>query len=203
MSPTRIVIALVPAAAVAGANWVVAGMLAAPESCTSCVAWLVAGPLLLALVLLAALGRTTAPAAVAPVVGAPVAPPREPDETPALRLLGALQQEGRFVDFVQEDLTPYPDEQIGAAVRGIHEGCRKAVYEHIDIVPVLPGNEGEAVTIEPGFDATAIRLTGNVTGAPPFHGVLRHRGWRATRASVPTRRGQDPRLLAPAEVEIS
>src|SRR5689334_8002184 len=203
MSPTRVVIALVPAAAVAGANWVVAGMLATPESCTSCVAWLVAGPLLLALVLLAALGRTTAPAAVAPVVGAPPAPPREPDEMPALRLLGALQQEGRFVDFVQEDLSSYPDDQIGAAVRGIHEGCRKAVYEHIEIEPVLPGNEGEAVTIEPGFDAMAIRLTGNVTGSPPFHGVLRHRGWRATRASVPTRRGQDPHLLAPAEVEIS
>jgi hypothetical protein len=203
MSPTRIVIALVPAAAVAGANWVVAGMLATPEPCTSCVAWLVAGPLLLAVVLLAALGRATAPVAVAAVAVAPPAPPREPDEMPALRLLGALQQEGRFVDFVQEDLSPYPDDQIGAAVRGIHEGCRKAVYEHIEIEPVLPGNEGEAVTIEPGFDAMAIRLTGNVTGSPPFQGVLRHRGWRATRASVPARRGQDPHLLAPAEVEIS
>jgi len=203
MSPARFVIALVPAAVVAAANWVVAAKLAAPDTCVACVAWLVAGPVVLALLLAAMLGRTPAPAPVVSVAAAPAAPPPEPAEVPALRLLGALQEEGRFVDFLQEDLSPYPDDQIGAAVRGIHEGCRKAVQEHVDIEPVLGGSEGEDVTIEPGFDAGAIRLTGNVTGSPPFRGVLRHRGWRVTRASVPSRRGRDPHVLAPAEVEIS
>jgi len=203
MSPARLVIALVPAVAVAAANWVVAGMLAAPGTCASCVAWLVAGPLLLALLVVAMVGRAATPAVVTSVAATPPAPPPEPAEAPALRLLGALQEAGRFVDFLEEDLAPYPDDQIGAAVRGIHEGCRKAVREHVDIEPVLAATEGEDVTIEPGFDAAAIRLTGNVTGSPPFRGVLRHRGWRVTRASVPSRRGRDPHLLAPAEVEIS
>ncbi len=201
MPLSRFVIALVPALAVAAANWVVAGMLVPPVGCAACVAWLVAGPIVLALLLVVLLPRVTAAPAVVPaVVAAP--PPREPAETPALQLLGVLQEEGRFVDFLQEDLSPYPDEQIGAAVRGIQQGCRKAVREHLEIEPVLSGTEGEAVTVEPGFDPAAIRLTGNVTGAPPFRGVLRHNGWRVTRASVPARRGHDPHLLAPAEVEI-
>src|SRR5262245_1503237 len=198
----RLVIALVPALAVAAANWVVAGMLGPAATCTSCVAWLVAGPVLLALLLVALPSRASAPPAAVVVAPAPPAPPREPSELPALRLLGVLQDEGRFVDFLQEDLSPYPDEQIGAAVRGIQEGCRKAVREHLEIEPVLSGIEGEAVTVEAGFDPAAIRLTGNVTGSPPFRGVLRHPGWRVRRASVPSRRGHDPHLLAPAEVEI-
>jgi uncharacterized protein DUF2760 len=204
MPLARLVIVLVPGLAVAAANWVVAGMLGPAATCTSCVAWLVAGPVLLALLLVTLLSRASAPPAAVALAPPPPppAPPREPSELPALRLLGVLQDEGRFVDFLQEDLTPYPDEQIGAAVRGIQEGCRKAVRDHLDIEPVLSGSEGEAVTVEAGFDPAAIRLTGNVTGSPPFRGVLRHPGWRVTRASVPSRRGQDPHLLAPAEVEI-
>src|SRR5215813_1105534 len=196
----RLVITLVPTLAVAAANWVVAGMLGPTERCVACVAWLVAGPVLLAVLVLTLLARAEPAPAV--IVQAPLGPPPEPSEIPALRLLGVLQDEGRFVDFLQEDLSPYPDEQIGAAARGIHEGCRKAVREHLEIEPVLSGTEGEAVTVEAGFDPAAIRLTGNVTGSPPFRGVLRHPGWRVRRASVPSRRGHDPHLLAPAEVEI-
>jgi hypothetical protein len=133
----------------------------------------------------------------------PPPPPREPDEAAALRLLGMLQEEGRFVDFLAEDLAPYPDEQIGAAARGIHEGCRKALHDRLVFEPVLPASEGEQVTVEPGFDPAAIRLTGNVTGSPPFHGVLRHAGWRVRQAALPARRGQDPHVIAPAEVEIT
>ncbi len=92
--------------------------------------------------------------------------------------------------------------QIGAAVRGIHEGCRKALAERVVFEPVLRAAEGETVTLEPGFDAAAIRLTGNVAGEPPFRGVLRHAGWRVVRGTFPARRGHDLNLIAPAEVEI-
>ena len=198
----RLLIALAPALAVAAGNWIVAGMIAPATPCLACLAWLAGSPIVLALLVLAMRPRVAAPPAVeAAVVPIPVR--REPDEVAALRLLGMLQQEGRFVDFVQEDLAPYPDEQIGAAARGIHEGCRKALGEHLVLEPVLRGSEGETVTVEPGFDPAAIRLTGNVSGAPPFRGVLRHTGWRAVRADLPVRRGQDPHLIAPAEVEIT
>jgi Domain of unknown function (DUF2760) len=206
MPLTRLLAVLLPALAVAAGNWAVAGIVAPGTPCTTCLAWLVGAPVVLALLLAVMLPRlaaeSVAPVAVAAAPPPPPPPPREPEEAPALRLLGMLQQEGRFIDFIAEDLSPYPDDQIGAAARGIHEGCRKVLREHVDFEPVLRANEGDNVTVEPGFDPAAIRLTGNVSGTPPFHGVLRHAGWRVRRADVPARRGQDPQLLAPAEVEI-
>src|SRR5215831_12089982 len=191
----RLVITLVPALAVAAANWVVAGMLGPTERCVACVAWLIAGPVLLALLVLTLLSRATPPPAV--IVRAPLGPPSEPSEIPALRLLGVLQDEGRFVDFLQEDLSPYPDEQIGAAARGIHDGCRKVLQEHVTIEPVVRAHEGETVTLESGFDPASIRLTGNVGTNPPFRGVVRHTGWRVARATLPARGSEDPHILAP------
>jgi|SRR5581483_4694136 len=199
MTVTRLSIALIPAIAVALANYVVAGMLPGDPTCASCLAWLVGAPIALALLELALLSRLpqTEAEQLTP------APPAVPEVAPALRLLGMLQEEGRFVDFVQEELGPYPDDQIGAAVRSIHEGCRKALGEHIGFEPVMKAAEGETVTVEPGFDPASIRLVGNVTGTPPFTGVLRHPGWRATRAVLPARAGHDPHVIAPAEVELS
>src|SRR5205814_538899 len=169
--------------------------------CTACVAWLIGAPIALALLVASLPARRAETVRVEPaVVQAP--PPREPEETPALRLLGMLQAEGRFVDFIEEDLASYPDDQIGAAARGIHEGCRKVLREHVEVEPVLRANEGDSVTVEPGFDPAAIRLTGNVSGVPPFRGVLRHAGWRVKRATVPAPHARDPKVLAPAEVEI-
>jgi len=193
-----VIVALVPAAAIAAGNYAIAGLLAGGAiACLSCVAWLVGAPLLLALFLAAVLPRVATPTEAAS------APPVAPHDDGALRLLGVLQEEGRLVDFLEEDLSAYPDEQIGAAARGIHEACRKALREHVALEPVLRASEGETVTVEPGFDPAAIRLTGNVSGAPPFRGVIRHPGWRARQATLPVRRGHDPHVIAPAEVEIA
>ena len=199
MSPSRLLFALLPAAAIAAANWFVVGMMAPGLPCAACLAWLVGAPIVLALVL----DVLPRPAVAPPRAPAFVpTPPAEPDEAPALRLLARMQEEGRLVDFLEEDLAPYPDDQIGAAARGIHEGCRKVLREYVAIEPVMRASEGETVTVEPGFDPTTIRLTGNVGASPPFRGVLRHTGWRVARATLPARRGEDPHLLAPAEVEI-
>jgi hypothetical protein len=146
--------------------------------------------------------------AASPGVIEPAAPlepavPPEPAAHTALRLLAFLQEQGRLVDFLTEDVASYSDEQIGAATRGIHASCAKALGEVMTLERVLPGNEDDAVTLEAGFDAGAIRLVGNVPGAPPFRGTLRHAGWRATHVAVPTRAGIDPFVLAPAEVEIA
>ncbi|TMA49215.1 MAG: DUF2760 domain-containing protein [Deltaproteobacteria bacterium] len=124
-------------------------------------------------------------------------------EDGALGLLGVLQHEGRLLDFLEEDLAGYSDEQIGAAARGIHEGCRSALRERIGLEPVVPQGEGESIVVESGFDPAAIRLIGNVSGTPPYHGVLRHPGWRARTATFPRRPAADPRVIAPAEVEIA
>ncbi len=132
------------------------------------------------------------------------APPPKPTTDAAVQFLGLLQREGRLVDFLREDIQPYDDGQIGAAVRAIHEGCRQILSEHITLEPVLSGNEGDEVTVPADFDPSAIRLTGNVTGEPPFRGTLRHAGWRAKQVKLPAQpTGQDAKIVAPAEVEIS
>src|SRR5207302_182838 len=134
---------------------------------------------------------------------APPPPPAKPTTDAAVQLLALFQREGRLVDFLREDIQPYEDTQIGAAVREIHKACRQVLAEHLALEPVLNGQEGDEVTIPEGFDPSAIRLTGNVGGEPPFRGSLRHAGWRVTRASFPARRARDPHLIAPAEVEIA
>lgn len=120
-----------------------------------------------------------------------------------LHFLSVLQREGRILDFFSEDLTLYDDEQIGAAVRSIHEDCKKTVDKYLSLSPVLNSEEGEIVDIPPGFDPDAIKLTGNVSGEPPFKGVLRHRGWKAGKKEIPRLSDVlDSSIIAPAEVEI-
>lgn len=125
------------------------------------------------------------------------------DQRRALLLFSMLQREGRLMDFFAEDLSLYEDDQIGAAARGVQESCKKLIEKHFNPQPVLDHEEGEAITIEEDFDPAAIKLIGAVSGKPPFRGVLRHRGWRAGRFEMPTLIAQgDPRLIAPAEVEL-
>lgn len=129
--------------------------------------------------------------------------PAPPPEGAALQLLALLQREGRLVDFLQQDITSFPDAEIGAAVRVVHEGCRKALLDHAEIVPVRKEEEGARVKLEPGFDANEVKLTGDVRGQGPFQGVLRHRGWKAVRLTLPVAiDGHDAHVLAPAEVEL-
>jgi hypothetical protein len=120
-----------------------------------------------------------------------------------LHLLSVFQREGRLVDFFFEDLNLYEDAQIGGAVRAIHENCKKAVNKSLSLEAIIDRNEGEEIRVEPGFDPDAIKLTGNVTGEPPFTGILRHKGWRTRKLELPALSGaQDAGIIAPAEVEI-
>jgi hypothetical protein len=120
-----------------------------------------------------------------------------------LFLLSMLQREGRFIDFLQEDIAEFSDAQVGAAARVVHQGCRKVVREYLSLEPVLRDPEGASVTVPNGFDAHRIRLTGNVAGQPPFRGSLRHHGWMTTSVRFPNvPEALDPRVIAPAEVEL-
>lgn len=132
---------------------------------------------------------------------APMLKEASPDA--ALQLLGLFQRDGRLVDFVEEDVAGFSDTEVGAAARVVHEGCRKVVQEHFTIEPVRAEAEGSRITLAQGFDASAVRLTGNVVGQPPFTGTLTHRGWRVVKLQLPKLApGHDPRILAPAEVEL-
>lgn len=139
----------------------------------------------------------------APTPAPTAAPLRAPSAESALQLLSLFQREARLIDFTQENLSAYSDADIGAAARVVHEGCARVLREHFSIEAVRAEAEGSRVTLEEGFDAASVRLTGNVVGQAPFKGTLSHRGWRATRVQLPQlAEKHDARVLAPAEVEL-
>jgi hypothetical protein len=132
------------------------------------------------------------------------AAPKPPVRSEAITLLAALQREARFVDFIQESLAGYSDAQIGAAARDVHRDCGAVLQRMFALRAAVTEEEGKEVEIPAGFDAGRWRLTGNVTGEPPFHGRLVHPGWEATTCELPTWSGNAAaaRIVAPAEVEL-
>lgn len=134
---------------------------------------------------------------------ADLAPLRAAAPDAALQLLGLLQREARFIDFIEEDVAAYDDADVGSAARVVHEGCRRVLRDNFTISPVRTEAEGSQITLAPGFDAAAIRVTGHLVGQPPFVGSLAHRGWRVDEAHLPKlANGHDLSIVAPAEIEL-
>lgn len=158
----------------------------------------------------AAFRRALGDAAFADRVAPLLAPPAETaPKAPKfsgvpVRLLALLQREGRLLDFLLEDIQTYADAQVGAAVKDIHRKCHAALKEHLVLEPVMTQSEGATVEVPAGFDPSAVRVTGNVSGNPPYRGTLQHHGWRVKELKLAEPpEGQDERILMPAEVEVS
>lgn len=140
---------------------------------------------------------------------APIAAPKpsptvsqKPSGEP-LRLLALLQTEARLVDFLMEDISGAADAQVGQAVRKIHDDARKVLTQYIVLEEIYPAS-AETVTVQKGFDPSAVRVVGNVTGEPPFTGRLEHPGWKVLEIKLPSQaQGQNPFVIQPAEVELS
>jgi hypothetical protein len=137
--------------------------------------------------------KAAAPAPAAPTV-------RTADG--ALQILAILQRDSRLIDFLQEDITGYADDQIGAAVREIHDQSRDAIARYFTLAPVIDGVEGTYAKA-PAQDANLVKFVGNVPAKPPAGGTLLHKGWRATKVDLPALPArQDATIIAPAEIEI-
>lgn len=120
-----------------------------------------------------------------------------------LRLLALLQKDGRLIDFLKEDISSFSDAQVGAAVRTIHTKCRESLEEFVTLRPLFTEEEGSMVTIPQGYDPSTVKITGNVKGKPPYQGILRHKGWKAHKESLPkVIQEKDRSVVCPAEVEI-
>jgi hypothetical protein len=136
---------------------------------------------------------------------APTKPaPAKASRSDALTLLATLQREARFVDFLQEALDEYTDDQVGAAVRDVHRQCRQVLERMFALRPLVRDNEGAAIEVPAGFEAGKYRLTGNVSGQAPFRGQLAHHGWEAAKCELPSWTGGEgsAMVVAPAEVEV-
>ena len=122
-----------------------------------------------------------------------------------INFLAILQEKGRLVDFLMDDIAGYSDAEVGAAGRVLHEGCKAVLLEHFGIRPMLEEGEGSKVIIPPGYAPGDYRLVGRISGEPPFSGTLVHHGWRAEWVKLPrlirVSAGRPP-AIAPAEVEL-
>ena len=144
----------------------------------------------------------TAAEVVSPVATAPIA---NQADSEVVNFLAILQERGRFVDFLMDDITGYSDAQVGAAGRVLHEGCKTVLLEHFGIRPMREESEGSKVTIPTGYAPDDYRLVGKISGEAPFTGTLVHHGWRVEWVKLPRLlRASPDRLpaIAPAEVEL-
>jgi hypothetical protein len=153
--------------------------------------------------------KETAEVAAEPSLEQPVKETPKPAELKevtadaALQLLTLLQQDARFIDFVQEDLTGYSDADIGAAARVVHEGSKKTLNSYFTFAAIRSEEEESRITLPEGFNAAEVRLTGNVVGDAPFTGTLVHKGWKVTDVKLPKlAEGHDTSIVAAAEVEL-
>lgn len=135
-----------------------------------------------------------------------VQPPAENQaDAEVVNFLATLQQRGRLLDFLMDDITAYSDAQVGAAARVVHDGCKAVLKEHLGIRPVREEKEGSMIEVPAEHAADEYRLVGRIAGEAPFTGVLVHRGWKVETVSLPRLlRREDERLptIAPAEVEL-
>jgi hypothetical protein len=142
-----------------------------------------------------------------PAAPEPAPPPDAAAEAGVVQFLARLQEKGRLVDFLMEDITPHSNEQVGVVGRVVHQGCREVLRAFFDIRPVHEGKEQEEISLSADFDAAAYRLVGKVPQHPPYQGTVRHHGWKTVRISLPrladtSRQGAADRIIAPAEVEV-
>ncbi len=146
--------------------------------------------------------QTAMPAPV-PVAVQPPAPVGNQAEAEVVAFFGLLQEKGRLVDFLMEDVTPYTDAEVGAAARVIHQGCRQVLQEYFDVSAISDAQEGTPVTVPTGYSTDEYRLVGKLSGDPPFTGTLLHKGWKTGSVKLPRIVARE-RLpsIAPAEVEL-
>jgi hypothetical protein len=120
----------------------------------------------------------------------------------ALQILSILQRDSRLVDFIMEDIAGYSDDQVGAAVRSLHDQARESLTRYLKLDPVIDGVEG-TFTKPAVSDPAAVKFIGNVPAGKPSGGLLRHKGWRAGKVDLPALNPkQDSTIIAPAEIEI-
>ena len=146
------------------------------------------------------------PKEIKPAAPSPKTPtkaePQPPNPAHALQLLAILQRDSRLLDFLMEDIASFEDDQIGAAVRSLHDQARDSLARYLSLQPVIDGVEG-AYTRPATADPAAVKFIGNVPATKPEGGTLRHKGWRCAKVDLPALNPkQDASIIAPAEIEI-
>ena len=89
-------------------------------------------------------------------------------------------------------------------MRKLHEDCAKSLEDNLSLRSVLSEAEGSEISLPKDFNTNEIRLVGKVGSAGATKGILRHKGWKAERLSMP--KAVDGSafhgIIAAAEVEV-
>ena len=120
-----------------------------------------------------------------------------------LAFLGALQEKGRLVDFLMDDIGGHDDASVGAAARVVYHGCRDALLKMVSIEPVASETEGTKVAV--GRDRLEeFQLVGSTADGDTVTGVLAHKGWRGREFRFPKvdSARETPPVIAPAKLEV-
>jgi len=118
----------------------------------------------------------------------------------AIVLLRLLQEEGRLLDFIKEDISSYDDSQVASASRVIHRGCSNVFKKYLSLDHVLDYDENMVVELPENIEQNALKVHGNKTGKIK----VIHRGWKITSSDLPKIISNDSKkdlLIVPAEGE--
>lgn len=127
-------------------------------------------------------------------------------EAETVQLLILLQEKGRLIDFLMDDVTDYPDEQVGAAARILHIGCRSVLDEFIELETIRNEQEGSMIKLSADFTPSDYRLSGDLTNASNRKGKLLHHGWRVKKLKLPRLSRQESGrwpALSQAQVDLT
>ena len=93
-----------------------------------------------------------------------------------------------------EDISAYSDDQVGAAVRDLHQQCRDSLNRYLRLGPVIDGVEGSPTKLDTNDPAT-VKLLGNVPASGKASGgLLRHKGWKAEKIDLAAARAGSQRV---------
>lgn len=126
-----------------------------------------------------------------------------------VQFVARLQEKGRLLDFIMDDIAAYDNESVGAAARIVHQGCCEVMHDSFTIETVFNGEEMESITLADNYDSHSYRLIGKVPESAPFVGQVLHRGWKTTRVNLPQVVNTEDHIevarsiMAPADVEIN
>lgn len=150
------------------------------------------------------------PESVAAPAAARSVTPEQGNDRAVIDFLARLQEKGRLIDFIMDDITAYDNESVGAAARIVHQGCHEVLKECFTIEAVFDGEEMETVQLGDHYDSHKYRLIGKVPDSAPYEGQVLHRGWKTSRINLPRKiqpasapQPSTDTILAPVEIEIS
>jgi hypothetical protein len=123
-----------------------------------------------------------------------------------LHLMRLLQEKGRLVDFLMEDITSYQDNQVASAARVVHQGCRNLLQQYFEIASIHDAPEGAEIDLNGDFDRQRYRLLGSIPKADSYRGKVVHRGWQTKSIKLPRVQDEEESLntnvISPVDVEV-